>query len=54
MTDDFYILPMEDYDVILGMQWLQCIGRYIIDHHRMQLEFLFGGEDGDLERSVRR
>ncbi|XP_059068173.1 uncharacterized protein LOC131858745 [Cryptomeria japonica] len=34
----------EDYDVVLGMQWLQGIGRYIIDHHRMQLEFLSGGK----------
>ena len=35
---------LEDYDVVLGMQWLQGIGRYIIDHHHMQLEFLSGGK----------
>ena len=44
LTDDFYILPLEDYDVILGMQWLQGIGRYIIDHQRMLLEFLSRGK----------
>ncbi|XP_059067836.1 uncharacterized protein LOC131858568 [Cryptomeria japonica] len=31
LTDDFYVLPLEDYDVVLGMQWLQGIGHYIID-----------------------
>ena len=36
------MLLLEDYDVVLGMQWLQGIGRYIIDHHCMQMEFLFG------------
>ncbi|XP_059078144.1 uncharacterized protein LOC131876700 [Cryptomeria japonica] len=44
LIDDFYVLPLEDYDVVLGMQWLQGIGRYIIDHHCMQLEFLSGGK----------
>ncbi len=44
LIDDFYVLPLEDYDVVLGMQWLQGIGWYIIDHCRMQLEFFFGGK----------
>jgi hypothetical protein len=44
LTDDFYVLPLEDYDVVLGMQWLQGIGQYIIDHHHMQLEFLSRGK----------
>ena len=41
LTDDFYVLLLEDYDVVLGMQWLQGIGQYIIDHHCMQMEVLF-------------
>ena len=44
LTNDFYVLLLEDYDVVFGMLWLQGIGRYIIDHRRMQLEFLYEGK----------
>ena len=38
------MLPIEDSDVVLCMQWLQGIRCYIIDHQCMQLEFLSGGK----------
>lgn len=44
LTNDFYVLPLEDYDIVIGMQWLRGIGRYVIDHRRMQLEFLADGK----------
>lgn len=37
---DFYVVDLDGLDAMLGRQWLQTIGRYTVDHEKMQLEFL--------------
>lgn len=44
LTDDFYVVSLRELDIILGMQWLETLGRYIIDHCKRQLEFIANGK----------
>ena len=37
---NFYVVDLDGLDAMLGRQWLQTIGRYTVDHDKMQLEFL--------------
>jgi hypothetical protein len=32
VTDDFYVVELQDTNVILGVQWLVSIGRHTIDY----------------------
>ena len=36
---DFYILPIEGPDVVLGIQWLQHLGKISTDYRAMTMEF---------------
>jgi hypothetical protein len=44
MTDDFFMVDIPDTNVVLGVQWIYSIGRYIIDHRTMEMELT--GPDG--------
>ncbi len=37
---NFYVVDLDGLDVMLGRQRLQIIGRYTVQHDKMQLEFL--------------
>jgi len=36
---DFYILPVEDYEVVLGTQWLQILGPIRWDFENLEMQF---------------
>lgn len=40
LTDNFYVLSLGNIDAVLGLQWLQSLGRYIQDSRRMELELM--------------
>ena len=44
MTDSFYVVNVADTNVILGVQWLNSIGKYTMDYKAMEMEFQ--GQDG--------
>ena len=44
MIDSFYAMNVVDTNVVLGVQWLYSIGKYIIDYRAMEMEFQ--GPDG--------
>jgi len=44
LTDDFYVLGLGEIDVVLGIQWLQSLGRYAHDFQKMELEFIHDGK----------
>jgi hypothetical protein len=39
VTDDFYIVDLQDTNVILGVQWLVSIGKHLVDYQAMEMEF---------------
>jgi hypothetical protein len=39
ITDDFYVVELQDTNVILGVQWLVSIGKHSMDYQAMELEF---------------
>ena len=36
---DFYILPIQGTDVVLGVQWLQLLGPIMLDYQKLTMEF---------------
>jgi len=38
-TIDFYILPVEDYEVVLGTQWLRILGPIRWDFETLEMQF---------------
>lgn len=44
LTNDFYVVGLGDIDAVLGIQWLQSLGKYIQDFKRMEMEFIVGGK----------
>ncbi|KAL5820768.1 hypothetical protein ACOSQ3_022650 [Xanthoceras sorbifolium] len=42
---DFFILPLEGCDVVLGTQWLRTLGPIQWDFDKMQMKFHKGGEE---------
>jgi hypothetical protein len=38
-TIDFYILPIEDYEVVLGTQWLRILGPIRWDFETLEMQF---------------
>lgn len=40
LTDDFYVIGLGEIDTVLGIQWLQSLGRYVQDFRKMELEFM--------------
>ncbi|KAA8517478.1 hypothetical protein F0562_017771 [Nyssa sinensis] len=46
---DFYLLPLEGYDIVLGTQWLRTLGPIIWDFSRLQMRFQVNGKDVTLQ-----
>ncbi|XP_077236504.1 uncharacterized protein LOC143878006 [Tasmannia lanceolata] len=46
---DFYLLPLEGYDVVLGTQWLRTLGPIIWDFSRMQMKFKVNDKEVTLQ-----
>ncbi|XP_038985807.1 uncharacterized protein LOC103721475 isoform X2 [Phoenix dactylifera] len=42
---DFYLLPLEGYDVVLGAQWLSTLGPIVWDFSKLQMKFDMGGKE---------
>lgn len=42
---DFYLLPLPDYDVVLGAQWLQTLGSIIWDFAYLTMTFTVEGKE---------
>lgn len=42
---DFYILPLEGYDVVLGTQWLSTLGPIEWDFSKMEMTFKVNGKE---------
>lgn len=42
---DFYLLPLEGYDVVLGTQWLCTLGPIIWDFSKLQMRFTIEGKE---------
>ena len=41
---DFFVLPIEGPEVVLGIQWLQRLGRVSTDYSEMTMEFFWEGK----------
>jgi len=39
VIDDFYVVELQDTNVILGVQWIVSIGRHMVKYKAMELEF---------------
>jgi hypothetical protein len=39
VTDDFYVVELQDTNIILGVQWLVSLGKHFVDYQAMELEF---------------
>lgn len=50
---DALILPLYDYDMILGMQWLETLGRMTWDFGRRVLQFKHGGREIELQMTAK-
>ena len=45
IQDDFYVVDIGDIEVVIGVQWLQTLEEYRINHHTMELEFEWDGKE---------
>ncbi|KAH9646382.1 hypothetical protein KPL70_024860 [Citrus sinensis] len=54
---DLYVLPIEGPDIVLGIQWLQLLGKVSHDYAALSMEFFYNGSHvflrGDLSLSPR-
>ena len=41
---DFFLLPIEGPNVVLGIQWLQSLGRISMDYSEMTMKFKWEGQ----------
>ena len=41
---DFYLLPLEGYEVVLGAQWLRMLGMIEWDFSKLLMRFQYGGK----------
>ncbi|XP_061370333.1 uncharacterized protein LOC133313043 [Gastrolobium bilobum] len=41
---DFYILPIQGADMVLGVQWLQILGPIVLDYTHFTMQFSWQGE----------
>ncbi|KAK0576161.1 hypothetical protein LWI29_013005 [Acer saccharum] len=39
VSADFYLLPLEGYDIVLGTQWLRTLGPILWDFAKLQMKF---------------
>ncbi|KAJ4959702.1 hypothetical protein NE237_019612 [Protea cynaroides] len=42
---DFYLLPLEGYDVVLGTQWLSTLGPIVWDFSKLQMSLHVEGKE---------
>ncbi|KAK9179225.1 hypothetical protein WN943_028424 [Citrus x changshan-huyou] len=42
---DFYILPLEGYDIVLGTQWLRTLGQIMWDFAKLQMSFRIANKE---------
>jgi len=43
-TSDFLLLPLGNVDIVLGVQWLNTLGRILFDFQSRTIEFLYQGK----------
>lgn len=43
MTDDFFVVDLDDMDVILGVQWMETLDQYMQSLKRMEFSFEVDG-----------
>ena len=46
---DFYLLPLEGYEVVLGAQWLRTLGMIEWDFSKLLMRFQYGGKKISLQ-----
>ena len=51
-TLDLFVLPIEEPDVVLGIQWLQRFGRVSHDYASMTMDFYWDGTSVSLRGNV--
>jgi len=39
LTDDFYMVELDDTNVVLGVQWLYSLGDFKMNYQEMRMEF---------------
>ena len=44
LIGDFYVINLSNLDVVLGLEWLESLERYVQDFRQMQLEFMVNGK----------
>ncbi|XP_059066288.1 uncharacterized protein LOC131857619 [Cryptomeria japonica] len=43
--EDFYVVELGDSDVILGIPWIHSLGRFYLDHPKLELGFTQNGQE---------
>ena len=46
---DFYLLPLGEYDVVLGAQWLSTLGPIVWDFSKLQMKFFLQDKEVALQ-----
>ena len=41
LQTDFYVLPLQGCDVVLGVQWLKTLGQIVWDFRSLTMQFVF-------------
>ena len=41
---DFYLLPLEGADAVLGVQWLKMLGPVVTDYEKLSMKFVWEGK----------
>ncbi|KAL5814797.1 hypothetical protein ACOSQ3_025588 [Xanthoceras sorbifolium] len=42
---DFYLLQLEGYDIVLGVQWLRTLGQILWDFTKLQMRFKIASKE---------
>jgi predicted aspartyl protease len=42
---DFYLLPLGDYEVVLGIEWLQTLGDVLWNFSKLIMKFMINGQN---------
>jgi hypothetical protein len=40
LTDDFYVVDLEETNVVLGVQWLYSLRDFKMNYQKMRMEFI--------------
>jgi hypothetical protein len=43
MTDDFFVMDLENTGIVMGVQWLSTLGTISQDYQKMKMEFRIAG-----------